>query len=338
MTQLPLMLSILEPLNILFGKLISLIYSLVANYGITLIIFGIITKAILIPLFIKSQKSMLKQQAFTDEVNEIKRRHPDMQTQNQLVQELYKTNGISMGTGCLTSLIPLILIFPMFTIARNPLQYIAGVSGENIAKITEYLQSINILDAKGASYIVNTSDINLLNILRNNAQALSHAVQQGWMRVDQMLDLNFVGIDLGATPSWHPSNLFGDNSIYYLSLLILPVICMLTLVFQMRISNRSMMSNQISKEEKERESNNPAKAGQTPKDQGASMMKTMTWMMPIFMLWTMFVVPSALGLYYVVSNVVGIVQAIIIYRFYTQPFRKFMAEQKAAKLVKRRRA
>ncbi len=332
----PVALSLLEPFTILFGKLMNLIYVFIGNYGWSMVIFAVVTKALFIPLFVKSQKGMLKQQALQDDINEIKRMYPkNMQKQQELTQELYKANNVSMGAGCLTSLIPLLLIFPMFTIARNPLQYISGLSSENLVKIVDYLRQANIIDDSLVKTIVNNSDIHLIGVLKSNTQAFAHVIQEGWLRVDQMLDTHFFGIDLGMKPSYHISDLFGPQSITYLSLLILPIICVVTIILQLRISNKSLPTH-ISKAERERENKNPAKAGQTPKDQGAGMMKTMQYTMPIMMLVTMFIIPSALGLFYVVSNIMAIIQAAIIYYFYTKPFRAELAEIKGNNLIRRR--
>lgn len=332
----PVALGLLEPFTILFGKLMNLIYNFIGNYGWSMVIFAVITKALFIPLFVKSQKGMLKQQALQDDINEIKRLYPkDMQKQQQLTQEVYKANNISMGAGCLTSLIPLLLIFPMFTIARNPLQYISGLSSENLTKIVEYLQQSNIIDPSMVKTIVGNSDIHLIGILKSNTQALAHVIQEGWLRVDQLIDTHFYGLDLGMKPSWHPADLFGPQSLTYLSLLILPIVCVVTIIIQLRISNKSL-PQQMSKAERQRENRNPAKAGQTPKDQGAGMMKTMQYTMPIMMLVTMFIIPSALGLYYVISNIMAIIQSAIIYKFYTEPFRAQLAQLQGNHLIRRR--
>ena len=47
------------------GYLIELIYKMVQNYGLAIILFTIIIKLILLPLTIKSQKSMKKQQNYS---------------------------------------------------------------------------------------------------------------------------------------------------------------------------------------------------------------------------------------------------------------------------------
>ena len=82
------------------------------------------------------------------------------------------------------------------------------------------------------------------------------------------------------------------------------------------------LTPQVSKEERERERRNPAKAGQTPKDPSVGMTKTMTWLMPLFMLVTVFTLPAAMGVHWVIANLMYILQAWLGYVFYVKPYRE----------------
>ena len=316
--MIPVVMGLFDPLYWLFGNAMRYLYEWIGNYGLVIIVFTVILRAILIPMFVKSQKGILKQQALQGEVNDIKRVYADdPQTQQQLTMALYKKNGISTGTSCLVSLLQLLIIIPVFTLFQKPLHYVGGVAAENIPKIAEL---VGIENAK----IIARSDIPIINGLKEHGQALGEAVEKGFMELSQLVDLDFLGIDLGMTPTWKPKLLFGaDTWRTYLPLLILPVLVMITMFISMRLSRLSLPKG-ISKEERERENKNPAKAGQTPKDSSAGMMKGMNIMMPIIMLFTMFSLPSAMGLYWLFGNIMGIVQSLIIYYLYAKPFNEHM--------------
>ena len=93
------------------------------------------------------------------------------------------------------------------------------------------------------------------------------------------------------------------------------------------------------KEAKQREKNNPARAGQTPEDQAEATTKMMNWMMPVIMLITTFSLPAAMGLYWVIGGIMGIVTNLITYFMFTKPYelkKQELAEKKANAFKKKK--
>lgn len=312
----------LDPLYRLFGWILSFLYDWIGNYGVVIILFTIIIRAVLIPLGLKSSRMMVRQQALQPDINEIKRLYPkDMQRQQQLQQELMKRHGISMASGCLPSLLQLLIIWPIFGIFRAPLQYIGRVSAENIQNIAAVLLKNGVITEQMATNAPNM-DIPIMNGLRQSAASLAEVVNSGYMNLSQLVNTEFLGMDLGRTPSWNPADWFGPLSHIYLPLLIFPILTIVTMLIQMRITRMTTLTPQVSKEERDREKRNPAKAGQTPKDPSAGMTKTMTWMMPLFMLVTVFTLPAAMGVHWVIANLMYILQAWLGYVFYVKPYRE----------------
>lgn len=312
-------LGLLDPLYIAFGWFMKVLFDAVDNYGLVIIIFTIILRAIMIPLGINQQKSSIKQQALSGEIAEIQRAYPnDKAKQSELQMELYKKHGASPLSGCLPSIIQLIIIWPIFQIIRAPLRYIMGVTAENLDKIGQLLlasQWISETDAKNAA----TQNIPLLNAFAQHAGSLASAVNEGLIKASQLLDLNFLGINLGLIPSWKPAELFGaDTWKTYLPLLIIPAIVLITTVVQLRITRMTMPNRKKKAEDKAREKLNPARAGQTQDDKSESMMKSMNIIMPVFMLFTTFSMPAALGLYWIVGNIMAIFQSVLIYFLFTR--------------------
>ena len=107
-----------------FGWLLSVLYETTHNYGVAMILFAVIVQLILLPLNAKSKKSMMKMSRLTPKMQAIQQKYADdPQRQNQAIQELQKSEGVSMGGGCLWSFIPLIILLPLYYIIREPITY-----------------------------------------------------------------------------------------------------------------------------------------------------------------------------------------------------------------------
>lgn len=116
------------------GILLTAIYGIINNYGITIIVLTVIVRAILIPLYAKQQKYM---QAMTDlqpRINEIQTRYAaDRDKMNEKLNEVYAEVGASPLTGCLPMVIQLPIIMGLYTLLRNPLAYMIGDNADKMA-------------------------------------------------------------------------------------------------------------------------------------------------------------------------------------------------------------
>ena len=82
------------------GWSIKTIYDLVQNYGVAIILFTIVMKLLLLPLNIKSQKAMKKQQKIQPILMELQKKYANDQTKlQQETMKLYKENNVSMTGG-----------------------------------------------------------------------------------------------------------------------------------------------------------------------------------------------------------------------------------------------
>ena len=76
------------------GFIIELIYNFIPNYGVALIIFTIIIKLLILPLNLKSQKSMVKQQKLMPQLQELQKSMPTTKKKlNKEMMELYQQTG-----------------------------------------------------------------------------------------------------------------------------------------------------------------------------------------------------------------------------------------------------
>lgn len=321
----------LDPLNTLFGWMTRIFYEFFGSYGIAIIILTIVIRGILIPLNVRSQKSMIKQQALSSQQAEIKRKYPDDKTkQNEEMQKLLSQNGAQSFGGCILPVIQIFFIWPIFYVVRAPLRYLTQVSTDNLSKLGTFLSDKGVINSGELSQIA-SNNIPIIREFQKNSSLIQEAVGKGFFKMGQMIDMNFMGVNLALTPSYKPNELFGADRAQYLPLLIIPVLVLLTTLLQMRITNVLKPNYKTDKDAKERAKMNPARKDQVPTSSMDSTMKMMNWMMPVIMLVTTFSFPSAMGFYWLVGNLMGILQLIIIYLLFTKPLEEKKAEMAVLK-------
>ncbi len=119
------MTQILGILAVPLGYALSGLYSLIGNYGISLIVLTLIVKLLLYPLYKKQILSMANLGDLTPKMNEIQNKYAsDPQKMQEKMQELYQEEGASPTAGCLPMFIQMFIIMGLFALLRTPLEYI----------------------------------------------------------------------------------------------------------------------------------------------------------------------------------------------------------------------
>lgn len=295
----------------IFGKFFELIYLYVCNesFGVSIIVYTIILKLLLMPLSIKGQKSTLRMTELTPKVDAIKRRYKnDKEKQNEEIQKLYKENKVGCASGCLPTLIQLPLLIAMYRVLSQPLTYIMGISKDIVAEILTRLGY--------AATVAQTTLINDLNTDPAKFNLVSDLITK-----DKLMNMNFLGMNLGIVPTIKPALLFGADTMgTYLPIFFLPIISVgLVMLSQ-------YMTEQATKKRM------PAKKKATPNatdapDISSQMNKTMKFMMPAMTLWIGFTLPSCMSLYWIFTYALQIAQQLLI-----EYLRKKADQKKAAEL------
>ncbi len=108
------------------GWLLSLLYNVINNYGITIILFTIIVKSCLYPLYIKQTKSMARMSDVQPKMLALQQKYAnDKETLNIKMAELYKEEKFNPMGGCLPMLIQMPIIMGLFALLRQPMNYMA---------------------------------------------------------------------------------------------------------------------------------------------------------------------------------------------------------------------
>ena len=278
-----------------FGWLLGVLYDLTSNYGFAMILFALIVQAVLTPINAKSKKSMMKMSRLQPRIQDIQRRYAhDQQKQNEEIQKLQQEEGASMGMGgCLWSFVPLLILFPLFTVIREPITYILGESAEVTAQIIATVKDLAPeLFSKNNYY----DQVVAASAISQYAAQIQAAIPGISAETLAGINFDFFGINLGAIPQF---NIFASTWVWdwaHIGLFLIPIISAASQVAQMWISqktNDSLVTNEKGIQDKEMAANS----------QTAQTNKVMLWMMPMMSLWIGFTVSAGLSVYWFIGGV-----------------------------------
>jgi len=107
------------------GMLFEWLYGMLDNYGITIIVFTVLLRACLFPLYADQIKHSIRMADVQPKMQEIQKKYAnDKETLNAKMMELYKEEKFNPMRGCLPMLIQLPIIWGLYSLLRNPTQFI----------------------------------------------------------------------------------------------------------------------------------------------------------------------------------------------------------------------
>ncbi len=284
----------MSSISSLFGYILNFIYEIVKNYGLAIIIFSVLLKLILLPLSIKQQKTMKKTAKIQGKVKEIQDKYKNDQVKmNQEMMDLYKRENLSPFSGCLTSIIQIILLFAMFGLVRSPLTYMKKIDTETL---NNYVAEIK-------------QEVGENSISRNYPQISILKYVNNYKTTEDPLYINmdFFGLDLSNVPqeNWQEWQVY-----------IIPVLYVLTTIISMKITSKmtstQSKSSDIIEVKKEDNKENNKDNEMSPEEMTAQMNKSMTWFMPLMSISISIIAPLGLALYWLVNNILMIGERLIL--------------------------
>lgn len=260
----------------LFGYVLNFLYGLIHNYGIAIILFSIVLKIVMLPISIKQQKTMKKSAKIQEKMREIQDKYKNNPEKlNQETIDLYKREKMSPFSGCLSAIIQLILLFAVFYLVRSPLTYMTKVEPTVIEQYTNEIKQ----------------DENNKN---NTYPEIAIIKEKGQTDERVYINMEFLGLDLSSVPSQKLS----DWKVY-----VIPVLYVLTSFISMK------MTTQLQTRKKEEN-------GETDEmDAIAQANKSMSYLMPIMSVSIAVIAPLGLALYWLVNNILMIVERLILNKF-----------------------
>ena len=286
-----------------FAWLVRLLYNLTGSYGMAIILFTVVLKLILLPFQLKSKKSMMRMNRMNGKIQEIQKKYANNQVKMQEeMQKLYQEEGVSPMSGCLWSFLPLPILLALYSIMRQPITHLMMLSNdvvqELVAKITAMgVDMSGIVMMKNGAAVVKDGvtqlqpygQINLVKAVTEHYPEAAAGID-GWID----LDFNFIGLDLAATPSSVLNTVSFQWAI--IGLILIPILAGL---FQLLMSIYTMKS-------------------QSQDGAAAGSMKGMMYMMPLMSVYIGFIMPAALGIYWIAQSVFSLIQEVIMTKFFNK--------------------
>ena len=285
----------------IFGYLLELLYNLVNNYGLAIILFTILIKLILLPLSIKQQRTMKKSTELQEKMKIIQFKYKNNpEKMNQEMMDLYKKENMNPFSGCLTAIVQLILLLSIFYLVKSPLTFMEKIPQDNI---NQYVKQLQEDGGKTVSQVYPEIDI----IREYNWLKEKNPEDEYIDRAN--LQMNFLGLDLSKIPQQNMT----DYTVY-----IIPVLYILSSFISIKMTTAMQNKNKKDKEKEDVQIDGNTGKELVPQEEENEMdavmqtNKMMSWMMPIMSISIAFVAPLGLALYWLVSNILMIIERLVL--------------------------
>lgn len=336
----------------LLGHLMNGIFSVLSNVfhieniGICIIIFTIIIYTLLLPLTYKQQKASKLTVVMNPELKRIQNKYKNkkdqasmlkMQEETKMVYEKY---GTSMMGGCSQLIIQLPILWGLFYVIRNIPAYVDGIKDVYMPLVNKLLstnggQAAMESIGKTSAIAMDPSKYNFgsANVM---VDALYKFQENSWNTLaDKMPDLEslirstqdslahlnaFLGINIAETPlNLFLSSIKTGAVVAAILALSIPVISGLTQYISMKLTPMSTATE----------------TDGTENSMASSMNATMK-IMPLFSVVMCFTFPSGIGLYWIASAVVRMIQQFAINKYLSKISIEELIEKNQAKAAKKR--
>ena len=280
-----------------FAWLVRLFYNLTNSYGVALILFTLVIKLIMLPFQMKSKKSMMRMSRVSGQMQDLQKRYAKNQAKFQEeMQKLYEEEGVNPMSGCLWSFLPLPILMALYSIIRQPITHFMMLSKDVLQTVVQSvadagvdLTNIVMMDkATGAPALKDGlyqmaayGQINLVKAV----QEMGLSTPDGWFNVNY----KFLGLDLTATP-WEYVKSF-TFTWAVIGVILIPILAGLSQFVFSKLTMKTQPQADAA---------------------GGASMKSMMYMMPLFSVYIAFVMPAALGVYWIAQSVFSLIQEAIL--------------------------
>ena len=337
---------VIKQISWILGQVMNGIYNVMSaigieNIGVSIIIFTIIVYTILLPLTIKQQKFSKMTAVMNPEVQKIQKKYAgkkdqvSLQKQQEEINMVYEKYGVKMSSGCLPSLMQIVILFGLYPVVQNIPEYVTKVRNvyeplvEKIQAVAGYKDILTEVAGSSASlYDFSTANgitTALYKFQNSTWEALidkmpgvENTARTTLQEVGRLN--NFLGIDIGSHP-WEllKSALAAGAVVGVILAVIIPILAGLTQFISVKLSQMNTTTSS-------QDSDNPM----------MNSMKTMTYTMPLISVVFGFTLPAGLGLYWVASAAVRSVQQLAVNRYLKSKSIEDIIEENRKKAQKKR--
>ncbi len=282
------------------GWIMWLAYTICNNYALSIVIFTLITKILLFPLSVKTQKNSAAMAAFSPKLEQLKKKYGNNQQKLQeATMELYAEENINPMSSCLPMFIQFPILYGIFDVVYRPITHILRASSDAVAKATEICK--NIAGYGDQSAFSNRPELYIMQAIADpNVTDQFMSLPEGLY--DQLKDFDttlFGFIDLNLTPSFHPEGGWTAGAVGLVVIAFMSGITQLIMTLYSNARQKKL---------------NPEAAKQM------GSMNIMLYTMPIFSIWVAFSFPAGVGFYWGINAIFSFLSNIILNKIYTPEY------------------
>lgn len=271
------------------GYILWGVFYVIQNFGLSIIVFTLIVKICLFPFSVKQQKSMAGTARMSKKQKEIQEKYANnKQKQQEEMSKLYEKEGVKPMGGCLTTIIPLLVILGIFYAVAYPLTNTLHLDSNDVNNALAY---VNTIPGYASSVNPTYQEISLIKIFPNivNTGAIQDIFNSSEISTIQMFTNGFYafGIDLLAIPK--DFGLFSP-------MILFPVFCFLSNIGAQLIMTK-INGNQMAQQQ--------------------GCMKVMLYILPLFSAYIAYTVPAAVAFYWIISSLISLVQSIVLGKLFS---------------------
>ena len=303
-----------------FAWLVRLFYNLTNSYGVALILFTLVIKLIMLPFQMKSKKSMMRMSRVSGQMQELQKRYAKNQAKLQEeMQKLYEEEGVNPMSGCLWSLIPFPILIALYSIIRQPITHFMMLSKDVLQTVVQSaadagvnLTNIVMMDKAtgtpvlkdGLYQLASYGQINLVKAV----QEMGLSTPEGWFD----MNYNFLGLDLTATPWEYVKNFTFTWAV--IGVILIPILAGLSQFVFSKLTMKTQPQADAA---------------------GGASMKSMMYMMPLMSVYIAFIMPAALGVYWIAQSVFSLIQEVTLNKYFNKILDREETEKEKAAREKR---
>jgi len=237
----------------------------------------------------------------------------DQEKMNQEMMAVYKAENMSPFSGCLSSIIQIIILLAMFGLVRSPLTYMLKIDNTTIDKTQTY-----ITQEENYSISQRYPQIGILKYVSNNKDKIieidddnNEETEKKEINLrDFYINMDFLGMDLSNIPQEN----WKEPTVY-----IIPVLYVITSMISMKLTTKMTSTDKDKKDEiieiKKEDNKEDNKKEPDMPDMNTQMNKSMSWFMPIMSVSISIIAPLGLALYWLVNNILMIAERLILNKF-----------------------
>lgn len=306
----------------IFGYILNFLYELINNYGVSIIIFTVLLRLLLIPITIKQQTSMKKSAELQDKMKQLQVKYKNNPEKlNEATMQLYKEEKMSPFSGCLSAILQILIILSVFWLVSQPLTYMKKVNNnEELKTIVEEYK--NKISEENNGKRTNYPEIEIISRIQNDYKNIVEELEQENIENREELEfkkekyeklnvnMEFLGLDLSKVPNQN----LNDWRVY-----IIPILYVITSFISIKLTTNAQKNANKKKEENvilnNEESIEENKKEDDLQESMGQMTNSMSYITPIMSISIAIIAPLGLALYWFISNICMILERLIIDRF-----------------------